>query len=56
MIVAVVAVWVVQTTGDAVIHMIAVRHRLMAAARSVHMARVMPTTTMVGGAAVGMLA
>jgi hypothetical protein len=51
-----VAVWVVQMTGDAVIHMIVVRHRLMAAAGSVHMARLMPTTAMVGGAAVGMLA
>jgi hypothetical protein len=51
-----VAVWVVQMTSDAVIYVVAVRHRLMAATGSVHMARLMPTAAMVGGAAVGMLA
>jgi hypothetical protein len=50
-IVAVVAVLVVKVAGDAIIHMVAVRHCLMAAARPVHMARLMPTAAMVGGAA-----
>jgi hypothetical protein len=55
-VVAVVAMRVVEMTGDAIIHVVAVRHRLMATAGSVHMTRLMPTTAMVGGAAVGMLA
>ena len=56
MIVAVVAVRVVKMARDAIIHMVAVRHRLVAAARTVHMARIMPTATMVGSAAIGVLA
>jgi hypothetical protein len=55
-VVAVVAMRVVEMTGDAIIHVVAVRHRLMATAGSVHMTRLMPTTAMVGGAALGVLA
>jgi hypothetical protein len=55
-IVAVVAVRVVKMARDAIIHMVAVRHGLVAAARTVHMARVMPTATMVGSAGLGVLA
>jgi hypothetical protein len=55
-IVAVIAVRVVKMARDAIIHMVAVRHRLVAAARTVHMACVMPTATMVGSAGLGVLA
>jgi hypothetical protein len=55
-IVAVVAVRMVKMAGDAIIHMVAVRHRLVAAAGAVHMTRLMPTATMVGSAAVRVLA
>jgi hypothetical protein len=55
-VVAVVAVRVVKMAGDAIIHVVAVRHRVMAAAWAVHMARLMPAATVVGGAAVGVLA
>ena len=56
MIVAVAAVRMVKMAGDAIIHVVAVRHRLVAAAEAVHMARLVPTAAMVGGAAVGVLA
>jgi hypothetical protein len=52
-VVAVVAMRVVKVAGDAIIRVAAVRHRFVAAAGAVHMARVMPTATMVGSAAVG---
>jgi hypothetical protein len=55
-IVAVVAVRVVQMAGDAIIHMIAVRHRLVTTAGPVRMPRLMPAATMVRGAALGVLA
>jgi hypothetical protein len=55
-VVAVVAVRVVKMAGDAIIHVIAVRYRLVAAARAVHMACLMPGAAMIGGAALGMLA
>jgi hypothetical protein len=55
-VVAVVAVRVVKVAGDAIIHVVAVRHRLMAATGTVHMARLVPTATMVGSAAVGVRA
>jgi hypothetical protein len=41
--------------GDAIIHVIAVRHRLVTAAGSVRMPRLMPAATMVGGTALGVL-
>ena len=56
MVVAVVAVGVVEVAGHQVIDVIAVRHRLVAAAGAVHMARLMPSAAMVGGAAVGVVA
>ena len=56
MIVAVIAVRMVKVSGHAIIHVVAVRHRLVAAAGAVHMAPIMPTATMVGGAALGVLA
>ena len=37
-VVAVVAVWVVKMAGNAIIYMVAVRHRLVAAAGAVYMA------------------
>jgi hypothetical protein len=55
-VVAVIAVRAVKMTGDVIIHVVAVRHRLVAAAGAVHMARVMPTAAVVGCAAVGVLA
>ena len=53
MVVAVVAVRVVKMALDPVIHMVTVRHRLMPAARPVHMAGCMTAAAMVGGAAIG---
>jgi hypothetical protein len=55
-VVAVVAVRVVKMAGDAIIHVVAVRHRVMAAAGAVHMARLMPAAAVIGGAPVGVLA
>lgn len=55
-VVAVIAVRVVKMVGDAIVDVVTVRHRLMAAARTVHMARLMSTATMVGSAAIGVLA
>jgi hypothetical protein len=43
-IVAVVAVRVVKVAGDVIIQVVAVRHRLVRAARAVHMLRLMPAT------------
>ena len=56
MVVAVIAVRVVKMVGDAIVDVVAVRHRLVAAVRTVHMARLMSTATMVGSAAIGVLA
>lgn len=55
-IVAVVTVRVVKMAGDAVIHVVSVRHRVVAAAGTVYMARLMPSAAMVGGAPIGVLA
>jgi hypothetical protein len=55
-IVAVATVRMVKMASDAIIHVVTVRHRLMATAGAMHMARVMPTATMVGSAAVRILA
>lgn len=55
-IVAVAAVRVVQVAVDAVVDMVAMRHRLMAAAGAVHMACRVPGAAVAGGAAVGVLA
>ena len=54
MVVAVVAVRVMRVAADAVVHVVAVRHRLVAGA--VDVARLMPAATMVGGAHLGVLA
>ena len=54
-VVAVVAVRVVEMAGYPVIHMIAVRHRFMAAPWPMDVPRLMPATTMVGGAGVWVL-
>ena len=56
MIVTVVAVRMMKMAADAVVRVIAVRHRLMATAGAVDVARVMPTAAVVGSAAVGVLA
>ena len=53
MVVAVIAMRVMQVILDAIVDVVAVRHRVVAAARPMHMARVMPGAAMVGGAAVG---
>jgi len=55
-VVAVVAVRVVKMVSDAIIHVVAVRHRRVTAAGAVHMERLMSAAAMIGGAAVGMLA
>jgi len=55
-VVAVIAVRVVKMAGNAIIHVVAMRHRLVAAAGAMHMARLMPAAAVVGGAAVGILA
>jgi hypothetical protein len=55
-VVAVIAVRVVEMASDSVIHVVAMRHRLVATARTMHMARLMPTAAMVGSAGVGILA
>jgi hypothetical protein len=51
-----VAVRVVKMAGDAIIHVVAVRHRLVAAAGAMHMARFMTGAAMFGGAAVRIFA
>ena len=56
MVVAVIAVRVVKMAGDPIVHMVAVRHRIVAASGPVDMARIVPIAAMVGGAAVGVLA
>ena len=56
MVVAVAAVRMVKMAGDAIIHMVAVRHRFVTAARAVRMARLMPAAAVVGGAALGVVA
>jgi hypothetical protein len=55
-IVAVVAVRVVKMASDAIIHVVAVRHRLVAAAGPVYMACRVPTAAMVRSAAGRVLA
>jgi hypothetical protein len=55
-VVAVIAVRMVKMAGDPIVHMVAVRHRIVAASGPVDMARVVPTAAMVGGATVGVLA
>jgi hypothetical protein len=56
MVVAVVAVRVMRVAADAVVHVVAVRHRLVAAVGAVDVARLVPAATMVGGAHLGVLA
>ena len=56
MVVAVIAVRVVKMSGDPIVHMVAVRHRIVAASGPVDMIRVVPTTAMAGSAAVRVLA
>ena len=56
MVVAVIAVRMVKMAGDPIVHMVAVRHRIVAAYGPVDMTRVAPTAAMVGGAAVRVLA
>ena len=51
-----IAVRVMQMAGDAVIDMITVRHRLMAATRAMHMAGLMAAAAMVGCTAVRIVA
>jgi hypothetical protein len=55
-IVTVVAVRMMKMAADAVVRVIAVRHRLMATAGAVDVARVMTAAAVVGSAAVGVLA
>jgi hypothetical protein len=54
-VVAVIAVRMVEMAGDAIVHVVAVRHRLVATVGAVLMACLMPTAAMVRGAAVGIL-
>jgi len=53
MIIAMVAVRMMQMTVDQIINVIAVRHRFMAASRPVHVVGTMAGTMMVRGAAIG---
>jgi len=53
MVVAVVAMLVVQVTFHQIVHMVAVGNRLMATTRPVTMALVMPLARVAGGAGVG---
>jgi hypothetical protein len=55
-IVTMVAVRVVKVVADAVVYVVTVRNRLMAAARAVDMARLVPAAAMVRRAVVGVLA
>ena len=55
MVVAMVSVRVVEMARHPVIHMIAVRHRFMAASGPMDVTRLMPAAAMVGGAGVGVL-
>jgi hypothetical protein len=55
MVVAVVAVRVMKVAADAVVHVVAVRHRLVSAAGAVDVARLMLGATMVGSARLGVL-
>jgi hypothetical protein len=55
-VVAVVAVRVMKVAADPVVHVVAVRHRLMAASGPVDMARLVPAAAMVRRAGVGVLA
>jgi hypothetical protein len=55
-VVAVVAVRVMQVAADVIVHVVAVGHRLVAAAGAVDVARLMAAATMVGRAHVGVLA
>jgi hypothetical protein len=55
-IVAMVAVPMMKMAGDVIIHVVAMRDRIVAAAGAVHMARLMATAAVVGGAAIGVLA
>ena len=48
MVVAVIAVRVMKMAGDPIVHMVAVRHRIVAASGPVDMTRIVPTAAMVG--------
>ena len=48
MVVAVIAVRVVKMAGDPIIHMVAVRHRIVAAPGPVDMARIVPISIRFG--------
>jgi hypothetical protein len=50
------AMRMMQVAGDAIIHVVSVRHRLVATAGAVRMSCLMPTAAMINGAAVGVLA
>jgi hypothetical protein len=52
-VVAVIAMRMMQMTLDAKVDVVAMRHRVMAAAGPMHMGRLMAGAAMVGGAAVG---
>jgi hypothetical protein len=51
-----VAVRVMKMAGDVIIHVVAMRDRIVAAAGTVRMARLMAAAAVVGGAAIGVLA
>jgi hypothetical protein len=55
-VVTVIAVRVVKMAGDPMVHMVDVRHIIVAASGPVDMTCAVPTAAMVGGAAVGVLA
>lgn len=55
MIVAVTAVRMMQVVADAIVHVIAVWNRLVAAAGAVHVTRFVATAAVVGGALVGVV-
>jgi hypothetical protein len=56
MVVAVVAMRMVKMARHSIVHMIAVRHRFVAATGAVDMAGLVPAAAVVRGAAVGVVA
>lgn len=53
MIVAVVAMWMVQMTIHQIVHMITMRYRLMSTARTMHMLLSMSRAMMIGSTTIG---
>ena len=55
MVVAVIAVRMMKVVADAIVHVIAVRNRLVSAAGAVNVTRLVATAAVIGGALVGVV-